>query len=144
MSPSVIRRWLSKPYSVHPRLAKSLTNEAWQMVQTKICSPDCIAIYRRMWSQLYRASALPSQLKKIFGKHIANLCDIDNSLFAGHIIHFCSENNFKISSCAHLPERSYTYVSERWNTTSWLDHVIARSIFCMMSAMKIIYRSKCI
>ena len=37
----------------------------------------------------------------------ANLCDINNSLFAGHMIHFCSEENFKMSSCAHLSE-SYT------------------------------------
>ena len=44
----------------------------------------------------------------IIGDWNANLCDIDNSLFAGHMINFCSENNFKISSCAHLPERSYT------------------------------------
>ena len=65
----------------------------------------------------------------IIGDWNANLSDIDNSLFAGHMIHFCFENKFKISSCAHLPERSYTYVSERWKTTSWLDHVIARNNF---------------
>ena len=32
----------------------------------------------------------------------ANLCDIDNSLFAGHMINVCSENNLNISSCAHF------------------------------------------
>ena len=79
----------------------------------------------------------------IIGDWNANLHDDDNSLFAGHMINFCSGNNLKMSSYAHKPEKSYTYVSERWNTTSWLDHVIAsndfhscvRSIFCMMSAM---------
>ena len=41
---------------------------------------------------------------------------IDNSLFAGYMINFCSENNFQILYCAHLPERSFIYISERWNT----------------------------
>ena len=30
----------------------------------------------------------------ITGDWNANLCDIDNSLFAGHTINFCTENNF--------------------------------------------------
>ena len=56
------------------------------------------------------------------------------------MINFCSENNFKISSCAHLPERSYAYVSERWNTTSWLDHVIASNDFhSSISKINIMY-----
>ena len=76
----------------------------------------------------------------IIGDWNANLCDIDNSLFAGHMKNFCSETNLNISSCAHLPERSYTYVSERWNTTSWLDHVIASNDFHnSISKINIIY-----
>ena len=31
-------------YGVHPRMTKSITNETWEMVQTKVGSPDCIAI----------------------------------------------------------------------------------------------------
>ena len=31
----------------------------------------------------------------IIGDWNANLCDIDNSLFAGHMMNFCSENKFK-------------------------------------------------
>ena len=40
----------------------------------------------------------------IVGDWNANLLkDIDNSLFANHMLNFCSENNFKISSCVHIP-----------------------------------------
>ena len=45
----------------------------------------------------------------IVGDWNANLKDIDNSLFANHMLHFYSENNLKISSCVHLPGNSYTY-----------------------------------
>ena len=37
----------------------------------------------------------------IVGDWNANLKDIDNSLFANHMLNFCYENNFKISSCVH-------------------------------------------
>ena len=45
----------------------------------------------------------------IIGDWNANLYDIDNSLFAGHMITFCSENNFKFhlvhtyqKDCVHM------------------------------------------
>ena len=44
----------------------------------------------------------------IVGDWNANLKNIDNSLFANHMLNFCSENNLKISSCVHLPGNSYT------------------------------------
>ena len=45
------------------------------------------------------------------------------------MLNVCSENNFKISSCVHLPGNSYTFISERWSTNSWLDHVVASNDF---------------
>ena len=45
------------------------------------------------------------------------------------MLNFCSENNLKISSCDYLPINLYTYVSERWNTTSWLNHVMTSNDF---------------
>ena len=54
------------------------------------------------------------------------------------MINVCSENNFKISSCARLPERSYSYVSERWNTTSWLDYA-SNDFHSSISKINIMY-----
>lgn len=47
------------------------------------------------------------------------------SLFSSHIVQFCQDNNLILSSKVCLPVDSYTYVSEAWNTTSWLDHCIS-------------------
>ena len=48
----------------------------------------------------------------ITGDWNEKLRDIDTSMFIGHMLNFCSENNLKISSCDYLPINSYTYVSE--------------------------------
>ena len=45
----------------------------------------------------------------VVGDWNANLKYIDNSLFANHMLNFCTENNFKLSSYVHLPGNSYTY-----------------------------------
>ena len=55
---------------------------------------------------------------------IADIAD-NNSVFANHLAHFCEENNFVLSSKLLLPIDSYTYISEAWHTTSWLDHCIS-------------------
>lgn len=47
-----------------------------------------------------------------------------NSLFAKHLVHFCNDNNLVLSSKVFLPNNSFTYVSEAWHTTSWLDHCL--------------------
>ena len=65
---------------------------------------------------------------------------MDNSLFANHMLHFCSENNLKMSSCVHLPGNSYTYISERWSTNSWLDHIVTSNDFhSCISKIDILY-----
>lgn len=52
--------------------------------------------------------------------------DITNaqSTFARHLNDFCSDHNLIFSSKLRLPPDSYTYISEAWNSSSWLDHVI--------------------
>ena len=46
------------------------------------------------------------------------------SLFGRHLTQYCHDNKLILSSRVLLPASSFTYVSEAWNTTSWLDHVI--------------------
>ncbi|XP_027883670.1 uncharacterized protein LOC114150994 [Xiphophorus couchianus] len=47
-----------------------------------------------------------------------------HSTFATHLMQFCHSNALILSSKALLPNNSYTYISESWHTTSWLDHCI--------------------
>ena len=39
---------------------------------------------------------------------------------------FCDENNW-LSSELLLPANTFTYLSERWDSTSWLDHCVSTS-----------------
>ena len=48
----------------------------------------------------------------VFGDWNANIRDPVNSLFARHMIDFCHDNNYNISSKLMLPDDSYTHVSE--------------------------------
>ncbi len=47
-----------------------------------------------------------------------------NSPFAKHLVYFCNDNNLVLSSKVFLPNNSFTYVSEAWHTTSWLDRCL--------------------
>lgn len=42
--------------------------------------------------------------------------------FLQHLIQFCQDSRLNLSSKMLLPVDSYTYSSEIWRTTSWLDH----------------------
>lgn len=48
----------------------------------------------------------------------------NSSAFGNLLSDFCSENKYNISDKHFLPSDSYTYFSEAWHTTSWLDHCI--------------------
>ena len=61
----------------------------------------------------------------ILGDWNSNLANVQNSLFARHMIDFCNENNLHISSQLLLPQSSYSYISSPWGTVSWLDHVVS-------------------
>ena len=47
-----------------------------------------------------------------------------NSLFGKHLMQFCVDSGLILSSKVLLPDNSYTYISEAWHTTSWLDHCL--------------------
>ena len=46
------------------------------------------------------------------------------SLFGQLLLQFCEDNKLVLSSKELLPTDSYTYTSEAWHTTSWLDHCV--------------------
>lgn len=48
----------------------------------------------------------------------------DHSVFAKHVMQFCSDIGLILYSKVLLPDGSYTYISDAWHTTSWLDHCI--------------------
>ncbi len=75
----------------------------------------------------------------VVGDLNADLTD-NSSMFAKHMLHFCVDNNFKISSKMLLPKDSYTYISEAWHTTSWLDHCISTAeAHDIIKSMTILY-----
>lgn len=55
----------------------------------------------------------------VVGDMIADIND-RNSLYAKHLTCFSKDNNFILSSRVVLPADSYTYVSDAWQSTSWL------------------------
>jgi len=60
----------------------------------------------------------------VLGDFNADLAN-SKSLFYKHLLRFSKDSNLVISSKTFLPDTSYTYISEAWNTTSWLDHVLS-------------------
>ena len=56
-----------------------------------------------------------------FNSNISN----HSSLFGRHLREFCSDNNILLSSELKLPRDSYTYISDIWGSTSWLDHCLS-------------------
>ena len=51
------------------------------------------------------------------------------SKFAKFVFDLCEENSLISSSKIGLPSDSYTYISDSWGTTSWLDQVISSPDF---------------
>ena len=59
----------------------------------------------------------------VVGDMNSDISDV-NSSFAKHLKQFCTDSGLILSSKLLLPNESYTYISEAWHTTSWLDHCI--------------------
>ena len=59
----------------------------------------------------------------LMGDLNADISD-EKSLFGRHLTQFCHDNKLILTSSVLLPATTFTYVSEAWNTTSWLDHII--------------------
>nr|XP_055036878.1 uncharacterized protein LOC129424288 [Misgurnus anguillicaudatus] len=75
----------------------------------------------------------------VIGDMNADISD-KKSIFSSHIAQFCHDNNLILSTEVCLPVDSYTYVSEAWNTTSWLDHCISTAdAHASLSGMSILY-----
>ena len=51
--------------------------------------------------------------------------NMNGGVFIEHLKHFISDNNLLLSSELLLPADSFTYLSEAWGTTSWLDHCVS-------------------
>ena len=64
----------------------------------------------------------------ILGDFNANVLS-DRSNFANYAIDFCERNDMIFSSKELLPTNSYTYISERWGTNSWLDYIFSSPDF---------------
>ena len=75
----------------------------------------------------------------VIGDMNADLSD-GQSLFAKHMLQFCDDNKLKISNQLLLPADSYSYISEPWHTTSWLDHCISTAdAHAAVQSMEILY-----
>ena len=49
----------------------------------------------------------------------------DNHQFGNYLNQFCSDIGLIISSELRHPEDSFTYKSDSWHTTSWIDHCVS-------------------
>ena len=49
----------------------------------------------------------------------------DKHQFGNYLNQFCSDIGLIISSELKLPEDSFTYKSDSWHTTSWIDHCVS-------------------
>ena len=52
-----------------------------------------------------------------------------SSKFGKQVIDFCELNSVVLTSQEMLPGDSYTYISDRWGTTSWLDLLLSSPAF---------------
>jgi hypothetical protein len=66
---------------------------------------------------------LPSTTIFIIGDWNADVTSNLNS-FGPLLNNFCRETSLTLSSHNWLPQDTYTYVSDAWDSTSWLDHCI--------------------
>lgn len=66
---------------------------------------------------------MQSAYTSIVGDMNAEISD-NSSMFGQHLLRFCEDNKLVLSSKVLLPMDSFTYTSEAWHTTSWLDHCV--------------------
>ena len=69
-------------------------------------------------------SELDNYCVSILGDWNADISDV-NSMFATHLKDFCSDTGMVISDEAMLAGDTFTQLSERWHSTSWLDHCLS-------------------
>ena len=77
----------------------------------------------------------------VVGDYNANILKT-NSMFAKHLTQYCSMYDYNLSSVLCLPPNTYTYISDAWNTCSWLDHCIATEDgHKLIKNMKVLYKN---
>ena len=77
----------------------------------------------------------------VVGDYNANILKT-NSVFSKHLMQYCSMSDYKLSSVSCLPLNTYTYISDAWNTCSWLDHCIATEDgHKLIKNMKVLYNN---
>ena len=84
---------------------------------------------------LYRLGVLRALIEEVdstcfvlLGDWNANISS-NSSAFSNHLLKFCSDNHLQLSSKLLLPADTHTYISESWQTYSWLDHVVSSMDF---------------
>ena len=70
--------------------------------------------------------SLDSSCITIVGDFNSNVSN-ENSIFSHHLDTFCTMYEYTWSSKNHLPPDTFTYISDAWGSTSWLDHCITSS-----------------
>ena len=104
---------------------------------------DC---YQNEDEYLNRLSCVMSFIQDNASTCIYVVCDMNadvsdvNSLFANHLIQFLYDGGLILSSKVLMPDNSYTFISDAWHTTSWLDHCVCTAdAHDSLDEMKIIY-----
>ena len=88
-------------------------------------------------------SELDTTCVSILGDWNVDISD-DSSIFAGHLRQFCSDTGLLLSDEVNLPSDTFTHVSERWHTTSWLDHCLSsKDGHNLITNMKVQYHTSC-
>ena len=88
-------------------------------------------------------SELDTSCVSILGDWNADISDV-NSMFATHMKDFCSDTGMVISDEAMLAGDTFTQLSERWHSTSWLDHCLSTSDgHNLIKAMHVQYGTSC-
>ena len=88
-------------------------------------------------------SELQTSCVSILGDWNADTSD-RNSEFGRHPKLFCSDINLIISDEIILPDDTFTHMSERWHTTSWLDHCVSSGDgYTGIKYMAVLYSTCC-
>ena len=90
----------------------------YQCIENEDDYQDCLGELGAILEQLCTSSYI------IVGDWNADLGRTQASRFRNHMLQFCDGLDLCISTKMLLPSESYTYVSESWGTTSWLNHAV--------------------
>ena len=67
---------------------------------------------------------LDTTCASVLGDWDSDISDNESVFFCRQFRQFCEDNCWSLSSELLLPANTVTYLSERWDSTSWLDHCV--------------------